>query len=397
MVLTDVELEALATELESDRVERKESFKSSKEKIAQAICAFANDLPGHRRPGYVLIGVKDDGSPSDLPITDELLLALAGYRSDGNILPLPSLVISKRSLGGKDVALVEVQPTGDPPVRYYGQTWVRVGPRRGIASRDEERILTERRRSADLPDDARAVVGPALDDLDLTFFRDVYLPGAVAPDVLEENGRTTEEQLAAVHLLARDGIPTRAALLLTGKAARSWVPGLYLQFVRLDGTELDDPIINQKEVDGTLSEILRRTDDLLNANIAVPTLVEGRTVESRQPDYPISALQQLVRNAFMHRTYDSHAPVYLYWFVDRIEIHSPGGLFGRVTPETFGQQGVTDYRNPSLAQGLKVLGYVQRFGMGIGLARKRCEQNGNPVPEFTFSPSSFLSTVRRRP
>ena len=89
--------------------------------------------------------------------------------------------------------------------------------------------------------------------------------------------------------------------------------------------------------------------------------------------------------------------MYWYWFSDRVEIHSPGGLYGRVNESNFGQPGATDYRNQTLAEGLKVTGFVQRFGMGIELARRRCAENGNPPPAFTFSPSAVLATIRRRP
>jgi ATP-dependent DNA helicase RecG len=93
--ITDEELERVACDLESDRVERKEAF-TERDKVAQAVCAFANDLPGYGLPGYLFIGVTDKGMPSGLPITDRLLLDLGGLREDGNILPLPSIAVSKR-------------------------------------------------------------------------------------------------------------------------------------------------------------------------------------------------------------------------------------------------------------------------------------------------------------
>lgn len=93
--------------------------------------------------------------------------------------------------------------------------------------------------------------------------------------------------------------------------------------------------------------------------------------EERTTAYPMDALRQLVRNAHMHRSYEAtHSPVRVYWFEDRIEIHNAGGPYGAVTPENFGQSGVTDYRNPNLAEALRALGFVQRFGAGIALARK---------------------------
>lgn len=59
--MDDTELEQLLYDLESDRVERKASI-SDRDKICQAICAFANDLPDHRQPGVLFIGVNDDSS-----------------------------------------------------------------------------------------------------------------------------------------------------------------------------------------------------------------------------------------------------------------------------------------------------------------------------------------------
>jgi ATP-dependent DNA helicase RecG len=105
----------------------------------------------------------------------------------------------------------------------------------------------------------------------------------------------------------------------------------------------------------------------------------------------------LARNAILHRTYEgTNAPVRINWFSDRIEIHSPGGPFDQVTKENFGQPGVTDYRNPHLAEAMRVLGYVQRFGLGIQIARQMLADNGNPPPEFDVEQNFILALVRRR-
>lgn len=99
----------------------------------------------------------------------------------------------------------------------------------------------------------------------------------------------------------------------------------------------------------------------------------------------------------LHRTYEgTNAPVRITWFSDRIEIQSPGGPFGQVNRENFGTAGVTDYRNPHLAEAMKNLGYVQRFGMGIPLARNELEKNGNPPPEFVVEDAHVLVLVRVR-
>lgn len=85
-MLTCDQLFNLITDLESDRIERTTST-TKLDKFAEAICAFANDLPNYRQPGYLLIGVMDNGKLSGLKVTDELLTNLGAIRSDGNILP----------------------------------------------------------------------------------------------------------------------------------------------------------------------------------------------------------------------------------------------------------------------------------------------------------------------
>ena len=115
------------SDLESDLVERKESAADGR-KIRRNICAFANDLPGNGRAGVVLVGVRDDGSCASLTVDDELLTRLANIHGEGDILPLPSMTVQKRVLNGCEVAVVAVEPAADPPVRYRGRAWVRVGP-----------------------------------------------------------------------------------------------------------------------------------------------------------------------------------------------------------------------------------------------------------------------------
>jgi ATP-dependent DNA helicase RecG len=59
----------------------------------------------------------------------------------------------------------------------------------------------------------------------------------------------------------------------------------------------------------------------------------------------------------MHRDYETNAPVQFYEYDNRIEVQNPGGLYGKVTPENF--PNVSDYRNPFIAEAMKVLGYRQ--------------------------------------
>ena len=348
----------------------------------------------------VFVGVTDSGECAGIPITDNLLRNLGGLRSDGNIQPFPVMTVQKRVVGGCDVAVVEVAPSDAPPVRFRGQVWVRVGPRRAVATAEEERRLAEKRRAGDLPFDLRPVVTASLGDLDIDLFRRDYLPSALPPDVLAKNERSVDHQLTALRLTtpAPESVPTVLGILVVGRDPRQFVAGAYVQFLRIDGTALTDPIRDQKEIDGPLPQVLQRLDDLLQANIAVATDVTSESRETRHPDYPLVALRQVVWNAVLHRAYDgTNAPVRITWFNDRVEVQNPGGPFGQVNRQNFGTEGITDYRNPHLAEAMKYLGYVQRFGMGIPLARRALVENGNPPLEFQVEEAHLLAVMRRRP
>ena len=400
MTFSDDQLLALLTDLESDRVERKETFRGdAPEKVRQAVCAFANDLSGSGQPGVVFIGARDaDGSPSGITVTDELLLQLADMRSDGNILPIPSLTVERRRLGGADLAVVVVTPSDAPPVKYRGRIWVRTGPRRDIASAQDERILAERRRHRDLPFDLQPVSFARLHDLNRVFFESEYLPGAFSMDVLEANGRTFEQRLSACRMVvsADEPTPTVLGCMALSDRPRDLIPCNFVQFLRIDGDTLADPIMDEATIDGRIDNIVSRLDDKMRANIATRVDLTTSDKERRIGDYPLAALQQLTRNAIMHRTYENTgAPVRVTWFHDRIEIQNPGGPYGVVNALNFAQPGITDYRNPHIAEAMKVLGFAQRFGVGIATARRLLEQNGNPPPEFVTSPSHVLTIVRK--
>ena len=398
MAYTDHELELMLADLESDLVERKESFRgSAPTTVRESVCSLANDLPDHRQPGVVFIGARDDGTPSNLAVSDELLWQLADIKTDGNIGPPPTLTVAKHVLRGADVAVITVWPADSPPVKYKGRIHIRIGPRRAIASAQDERVLNEKRRHRDRPYDVQPVTTATVDDLDRSRFDSEYLPAAVAPDLLEANDRSAEQRLAATKMIvsADQSTPTVLGLLVLGKTTRNFLPGAYVQFLRIEGTELDQPVVDEELIDGTVADVVRRLDAKLIAHNRTRVDFTSGHQEQRTPMYPLVALQQLTRNAVLHRTYEgTNAPVRVYWYDDRIEIMSPGGPYGEVTAENFGTPGLTDYRNPNLAEAMRVIGYVQKFGGGIVVARGALQKNGNPPPEFRVDPGYVLAVVR---
>ncbi len=397
---SEQELLTLLDSLESDRVERKESFKGDVPKKArQAVCAFANDLPNYNEPSVLFIGAKDNGEPSNLQVTDQLLLTLADMKTDGNILPLPVLSVEKRTLKDSEMAVVTVMPSDMPPVKYEGRIWIRTGPRRSIANEQEERILNEKRRYKNLPFDIYPIPTAKITDLSKSIFENEFLPAAFAADVLESNGRTYGERLATCKMIVspENTTPTVLGLLAIGKSPQDFLPGAYIQFLRIDGTDLADPVIDEENIGGAIVEILRRAEEKLKAHNRVFVDITSTPTHQIIMPYPPVAIQQILYNAVLHRTYEkTNAPVRVYWFNDRIEIISPGGPYGNVTSDNFGKPGITDYRNPNIGDVLKTFGFIQAFGRGIATARREMKKNGSPPLEFETNQSAVVCILRGR-
>ncbi len=391
-MLSDDDLRRYLRDLESDHVERTNGH-ANKDKIGEALCAFANDLPDRRATGVLYVGVHDNGDCANASIDETLLQSLSGFRTDGAISPFPVLHVRRHVLDGCAMAIVEVEPSDNPPLKYKGRVCVRVGPRRGFATAEEERRLTEKRRWGILPFDQQPVAGTTMGDLDLIRFSAEYLPAIIARDVLAQNGRDEKDQLRALRLLAPDDRATAVGLLICGKSPRTWLPGAFVQFVRYPGPDIGDIVQNHREIDGTLTDMMTRIDEVIQANIEVRADLSDAK-QNDQATYPVIALRELARNAIIHRNYEgTAAPVRLTWFSDRVEITSPGGPYGAVTAALFGQNGITDYRNPALNEAAKALGFVQRFGSGIPRARAALANNGNPPPEFKVEPSFIHCTI----
>ncbi len=399
--LTDDELVALLDTTESDRAERKRAWAGdAPDKVRQAVCAFANDLPGYGQPGVVFVGAADDGTALPITVDDQLLLTLADIKSDGKIVPPPTMTVERRTLKGAPMAVLTVWPADAPPVRYDGRIWIRTGPRRDRASAQDERVLNEKRRAQDSHYESHPVAGAQLSDLSRTLFEFEYLPSAFASDVLQANERTYEQRLASCGMVATadDPAPTVLGLLVLGVTPRDWIPGSYIQFLRIAGRELGDDVVDAAEIDGTVGAMLHKLDDKLRGHLTTRVEFAGLPVEKRTSPYPIGALQQLIRNAVMHRNYEgTNTPVRVYWFDDRIEVISAGGPYGGVTAQNFGKAGFADYRNPQLAAAFKVLGLAQRFGAGITLAQSELKRNGNPPARFEVEQNFVAAIVPARP
>lgn len=267
------------------------------------------------------------------------------------------------------------------------------------ADLESERVLHETRRYRDRPFDVGPAPGATLEDLGRGRLDD-YLRSAVDPRLLAASDRTYEERLAAARMIVsiEEPVPTVTGVLVLARRPHDFLPGAYCQFLRVEGVEWGGSVVDEARCVGPIEEALRDLRFHLRAHNRTRVDITSGPVETRSSTYPLPALEQLVNNAVMHRLYEgSNAPVRAYWFDDRIEIISPGGPYGAVSPETLGQPGVVDYRNPNVAEAMRVLGLVQRFGFGFEIVHRELRQNGNPGLELRSDASRVTCVVRRRP
>jgi len=218
--------------------------------------------------------------------------------------------------------------------------------------------------------------------------------------VLERNDRTVEERLAATKMIVSvdDPTPTALGVLMLSQKPMHFLPGAYLQLLRFDGEDRGTSVIDARRFEGPVTEVLHGAGMWMQAHIRTSVEFGRTTREVRRSTYAFEALQEFLHNAVMHRAYDaSTSPTQVCWFRDRVEIISPGGPFGNVTIDNFGQPGLIGYRNPNLAEAMRVMGLVQRYGAGIPLACRALRANHQAEPEFEVDALWMRCTVRVRP
>ncbi len=386
-MVTKEELDKLIVARENDRVEKTISV-TNKDKFGEALCAFANDFPNHQKPGYLIVGVNDEGNKTGLEADEQILQTLMSFRTDGRIVPPPVISVSGFQYPDGYVAVAEVIPHFQPPVRYKGRVYIRIGPRKDFANIAEERILSEKRSSFANSYDTLPCYGSTLDDISLAIFKATYLPTAIDEETLATNGREITEQLASLKFYdLRANCLTNAAILMFGKNPTFFIPGAAVQYVRFGGNDMVSDFEYEHRFEGDLTTQMRIMEEFIKSQIIKKVL--HNIGESYQYTYPLFAIKELLYNAIIHKDYQSNAAIKFYEFSDRIEISNAGGLYGKAGPENFPRE--NDYRNPTIAEATHNLGFVNRFNVGVQRAIAALLKNGNPAPVFIFNDLSSFS------
>ena len=211
----------------------------------------------------------------------------------------------------------------------------------------------------------------------------------------------TPEQTYEMLNLTRNGVPTLAAILNFCIYPQGYFPQLAITAIVVPGTEIGDTtsdsarFTDNKRIEGTIPAMVEGALNFCKRNMKTRTIILSETgVRSDRTEYPLDALREAILNAVIHRDYSIYSegtPIQIDFFTDRLEIHSPGGLYGRMSVE---QLGITrpDLRNPALAVMAETLTSAENRYSGIPTMRRAMREYGLPEPKFENRRHEFVVT-----
>lgn len=204
--------------------------------------------------------------------------------------------------------------------------------------------------------------------------------------------------------------PTLAGLIALGDYPQQFFPRLNVSFACYPGTRKSDVtsfgerLLDSATMVGPISQMVEDTIAAVGRNTRTGAVVKG-AYRREVPDYPPIALREAIVNALMHRDYSPQSlgtPVQVDLYVDRLEIISPGGLFGNVTIRTLGVDGITSTRNQHLANLLESTPYAdgtfvaENRGTGYQIIEAELAGALMPRPVAKDTVAFFSLTFQRR-
>ncbi|MDE0104069.1 MAG: putative DNA binding domain-containing protein [Bryobacterales bacterium] len=191
--------------------------------------------------------------------------------------------------------------------------------------------------------------------------------------------------------VVREGRPTRAAVLLAGspQSIRQHIPNFAWTHLRMvSPTDYSDRDDGRQAITVSLDRIV----DLIMADNPIETVRQGlHHFEYRT--YPEIALREALLNAFCHGDFRRGSPRLVKQYSDRIEISSPGGFVGGITPDNIlHHQPVS--RNPCLVAALMRLRLVNRSNLGMERIFSSLLTEGKPAPLIVDEGDSVRVTFR---
>lgn len=377
--------------------------------VREAMSAFANRSGGgvivlglDEEHGFDVVGVGDTGR------LQRELADLASNEMEPSLRPEFTMV----EIEGKPVVAVEIGevPADQKPCYYrsaglQGGSFIRVGPsNRKMTSYEIFSYWSAREQQAI---DAEPVLDATSDDLDPAVL-DAYMrrlrrvgSRAVTPDTSVDDAL---RQLRIVRDV--DGVPrpTLAALLAFGSYPQAVESQLMVTFVQYYGTDDTEPapggerFVDNRRFEGNVVEMIEDAVTHILSRIRSSSLIEG-IFRRDIPEYPEVAIREAVVNAVAHRDYSRYvrgSQIQIRLFADRLEIQSPGGLYGNVSEETLGDTDSppSSSRNRILIKFLEDLGLVENRGSGVRAMIGAMRHANLEPPRFEDRRTFFRVTFR---
>jgi ATP-dependent DNA helicase RecG len=367
--------------------------------MAERLCGMAN-----ARGGVVIVGVEDAerkivGVPDErLALTKDVIL-----RATRQIIK-PILVLDPPEpevylVDGKQLVIATVPPNSGPVYQAGGVCWVRRGTYTVPLTVPEMLELANDRGLQDW--EALPARRATMRDIDLERV-EAYLSQRSTRGRHASRFEDIEQVLigmeCAIPTPGGEVIPTNAGILFFGRDPQQLIIQAEVVCVLYRDELGVGSYIDRKIITGTIQELIDEAEIFLNKHMTVGAKIEGwKRIDL--PDYPIEALREAVVNAVVHRDYSRRGEsIRVFYYADRIEIHSPGLLLPGITVEQMQRGEVSSkLRNPILAGLLRdIPGYMERIGSGIRLMLNETKEMGLPPPEFKEQ-SEFVVTFRKAP
>ena len=206
--------------------------------------------------------------------------------------------------------------------------------------------------------------------------------------------------------ITRDGHPTVAAIMNMGVYPQGYFPQWGITAIVVPGKEIGDVaedharFLDNKRIEGTIYTMVEEAQQFCLRNMKVRTIIDPSTGKrTDRTEYPPDAIREAILNALIHRDYSFYTegtPVQINFFADRLEIHSPGSLYGRMTVEQLGYAKM-DLRNPALAVMAEAITGSENRYSGIPTMRRELAAYGLPAPVFENRRNEFVVTFYNSP
>ena len=373
----------LATDEETGEVEFKIKAPRPAE-LAERICGMANRRSG----GTVLFGIENAqravvGLARPHQTIDLIWTALRLVKPAVRLrTPDPEVV----PWDGKQLVVLQIAPNDGELYQAGNVFWIRKGSHTVAMTREE--IETHLRTYGSTT--WEVLLCPRATSADLEYGRvEQYLSYRAERSRSQRRYTGREDLLLGLQAAGRDPAtqdlrPTHAGMLLFGVDPQLHIPQSEVVCVRYTDSLGAGAYLDRKNFTGTLPNLIDQTAEFLERHMNVGGQIRGFKREDR-PEYPLEALREAVTNAVVHRDYSRrNEQVRVFFYRDRIEVHSPGLLLPGITPADLAALRVVSRpRNPILAEFLRdIPGYMEKIGSGIRLMVQEMRRLGLPDPEF---------------